>query len=105
MPSAVGDVCGPLTGAATNDPNAAPATAINLSDGPRLQLVTPTANGTDFVRLQSSATVRAVDPDATTNLGDGITLTWGIVPDGTGVGIATETSDLIEFFDSIYGAG
>ncbi|MEQ8846150.1 matrixin family metalloprotease [Botrimarina sp.] len=50
----------------------------------------------------------ATDFSSARNQGDPITLTWGIVADGTPIssfGAEPEPSDLIASFDSVYGAG
>ncbi|WP_253156168.1 tandem-95 repeat protein [Stieleria tagensis] len=63
------------------------------------QLVDPILAGS---RWQTSAL------DTSPNSGDPITLTWGIVPDGTDIldpntGQSEGTSDVVSFFDGIYG--
>ncbi|EMI29260.1 tandem-95 repeat protein [Rhodopirellula europaea] len=72
--------------------------------GPQLQPIL--FNPTDPLRWRTSA----LNPSGAPNLGDPITLTWSIVPDGTpmldpNTGNTTGTSNLVGFLDSVYGSG
>ncbi|MCC9643392.1 tandem-95 repeat protein [Rhodopirellula sp. JC740] len=72
--------------------------------GPQLQPIL--FNPTDPLRWRTSA----LNPNGAPDLGDPITLTWSIVPDGTpmvdpNTGNTTGTSNLVSFLDSVYGSG
>ena len=79
----------------------APTFAQNLPQGASAILFEDPADPNDFIRWRTSA----LDPGGAPDLGDGITLTWGIVPDGTIVSSEGAPSDLVAFFDGIYGSG
>ncbi|PHQ35629.1 tandem-95 repeat protein [Rhodopirellula bahusiensis] len=72
--------------------------------GPQLQPIL--FNPTDPLRWRTSA----LNPNGAPNLGDPITLTWSIVPDGTpmldpNTGNTTGNSELVSFLDGVYGSG
>ncbi|WP_047814275.1 matrixin family metalloprotease, partial [Rhodopirellula islandica] len=72
--------------------------------GPQLQPIL--FNPTDPLRWRTSA----LNPNGAPNLGDPITLTWSIVPDGTpmldpNTGNTTGNSELVAFLDGVYGSG